>query len=238
MKSLFPALILALAISYQPLPAVSAQAEQDTPEAVAKAYVTATQTADWAKAASFMHPDSLAQLKKVFEPIFTHEKASEIAGPIFGVKSRAEFDQASGAQMFEKLMSGVVAAVPGFNKVMDQVSFDIIGRVAETPELVHLVYRTQVPLDDMQPKGAPNITKNVTFSKMEVMTLKRYENTWRLTLSGEIEGMAQMFANFFAAAAAAPAEEVKGAAPAEEVKGAPRKTTSTPAKARKPARKP
>src|SRR5262245_35491986 len=112
---------------------------------------------------------------------------------------------------------------------MDKVSFDIIGRVAETPELIHLVYRTQAPLDDMQLKGAPNITKNVTFSKMEVMTLKRYENTWRLTLSGEIEGMAQMFANFFAAAAAAHAEEVKGA---------PRKPPSTPTKARKPARKP
>jgi len=229
MKAVFLTLMLALAISYQPLPAVSAQAEQDTPEAVAKAYVTATQTGDWAKAASFMHPDSLAQLKKVFEPIFAHEKASEVAGPIFGVKSRAEFDQASGAQMFEKLMSGVVAAVPGFNKVMDKVSFDIIGRVTETPEVVHLVYRAQAPLDDFQLKGAPDITKNITFSKMEVMTLKRYENTWRLTLPGELEGMAQMFTNIFAAAAAAPAEEVKGA---------PSKAPSTPAKARKPARKP
>jgi hypothetical protein len=230
MKAIFLTSILALAISYQPLPAVSAQADQDTPEAVAKVYVEATLAGDWAKAASFMHPDSLAQFRKLFEPIFANEKAAKMAGMLFGVNSRAEFDQLSDAQAFEKLIgsliSGIGGAIPGFDKLLSKASFNIIGQIAETPDIVHLLYRTQVPLDDIQIKNAPAFTKNVTITKLEVMTLKRYENTWRLTLSSEIEGMAQVFANIFAAAAT------------EEANGAPRKPPSRPAKVRKPVRKP
>ena len=229
MKAGFLTLILAFAIATPSSASVIAQAEQDTPEAVAKAFVAATQTADWAKAASFMHPDSLAQFKKLFEPMFVNEKAAKLAGELFGVKSLAEFDQVSGAQIFEKLMSGIGGMMPGFNEVMGKASFDIIGQIAETPELVHLLYRTRAPLDDMQLKDAADLLKNVTITKLEVMTLKRHGNTWRLTISSEVEAMAQMFANISALAAAAPAEESKGA---------PRKAPARPANARKPARKP
>src|SRR5262245_62513695 len=104
MKAGFLTLILALAIATLSSASVLAQAEQDTPEAVAKAFVAATQTADWAKAASFMHPDSLAQFKKLFELMFVNEKAAKSAGEVFGVKSRAALDQGSGAQVFEQLM--------------------------------------------------------------------------------------------------------------------------------------
>jgi hypothetical protein len=227
-KAVFLTLILAFAISYQPLPAVSAQAEQDTPEAVAKAYIAATQTADWAKAASFMHPDSLAQVKKMFEPIFAQEKELKAVGPLFGVKSRAEFDQVSGAQVFEKLMSEYGRMVAGFDKLMSKPSFEIVGQVAETPDLVHLVYRAQKPLYGYG-LHTTGFTNYVTYTKLEVMTLKRYESAWRLTLPSEFEMMAQLLANIDAAAAAAPAEEGKGA---------PRKAPSAPAKARKPVRKP
>jgi len=228
-KAVFLTLIFAFAVSILSSPVVLAQAEQDTPEAVAKAFVAATQTADWAKAASFMHPDSLAQFKKLFEPLFANEKSAKLVGELFGVKSRAEFDQSNGAQIFEKFMSGITGLIPGFDKLMSKASFDIIGQISETPELVHLLYRTRAPLDDMQSKDAPDRFKNVTFSKLEVMTLKRHENTWRLALSGEVEAMTQMFANISALAAAAPAAESNVA---------PRKAPSRPAKARKPVRKP
>lgn len=224
-KILFLKSILTLAALSSIVGVGYAQASQETPAAVAKAYVAATLSGDWTKASSFMHPDSVSQLKKVFEPMFANEKAAKAVGPLFGIKSRAEFDQINGAQMFEKLMNGIVGAMPGFNKLMNKTSFTIIGQIAETPDLIHLVYRTQVPLDDLQLKGAPKLTKNVTFAKMELMTLKRYENTWRLILPGELEAMAQMFANIFAAAAA------------EEDKGAPSETPSTPAEKGNPARK-
>jgi len=82
MKVVSLTLILAFAISTLTSPAVLAQVEQDTPEAVAKAFVAATQTADWAKAASFMRPDSLAHFKKLFEPMFANEKAAKSAGEL------------------------------------------------------------------------------------------------------------------------------------------------------------
>jgi len=229
MKAGFLTLILALAVPTLFSPGVLAQGEQDTPESVAKAFVAATQAADWAKAASFMHPDSLDQFKKLVEPMFTNEKSAKVTGELFGVKSRAEFDQVSGAQIFEKLMSGIAGLIPGFSNLMDKASFDIIGQVAETPELVHLLYRTRASLDDMQLNDAPDLFKNVTFTKLEVMTLKRHANTWRLTLSDEVDAMMQLFTNISALAAPSPTEEGNGAQ---------RKTPSRPAKARKPARKP
>jgi hypothetical protein len=234
LKAVFRAVIFALAISIPSLPPVLAQTPADTPETVAKAYVDATLAGDWAKAASLTHPESLAQFKKLFEPIFANEKSAVLAGILLGVKSRAEFDQLSDAQLFVKLtgslMSGIAGELPGFNKTLSKMSFNIIGQIAETPDLVHLLYRTQVPLDEMRLKDAPaDLFKNITVSKLEVMTLNRYENTWRMTLSSELEGMAQMFANVFAAIAAAPADEAKGA---------PSKAPSRRAKARKPARKP
>jgi hypothetical protein len=228
MKNIFLTLAFALFISSPTSSAALAQADQDTPEAVAKAYVAATQTADWAKAASFMHPDSLAQFKKMFEPIFAHEKELKATGPLFGIKSRAEFDQVSGAQVFEKLMSETGRIAAGFDKLMSKPSFEIVGQVAETPDLVHLVYRAQKPLYGYG-LHTTGFTNYVSFAKLEVMTLKRYESAWRLTLPSEIEAIAQMFADIDAAAAAAPAEEGKGA---------PRKAPSAPAKARKPVRKP
>jgi hypothetical protein len=185
MKAGFLTLILALAISTLSLPDALAQAEQDTPESVAKVYVDATLAGDWAKAASFTRPESLAQFKRLFEPVFANEKTTIVVGMLFGVKSRAEFDQLSDAQLFEKLLGSLMGG-----------------------------------------KDAPAFTKNVMITKLEVMTLKRYENTWRMTLSSELEGMTQMIANMFAAAAA------------EEDKRAPVKAPSRPAKARKPARKP
>lgn len=234
MKAGFLTLIFTLAISIPSLPSVLAQTPADTPEAVGKAYVDATLASDWAKAASLTHPESLAQFKKLFEPIFANEKSAVMAGILIGVNSRAEFDQLNDAQMFEKLlgsmMGGIIGELPGFDKTLSKASFNIIGQIAETPDLVHLLYRTQVPLDEMRLKDAPaDLFKNITVTKLEVMTFKRFENTWRLTLSSELEGMAQMFANVFAAAAAAPADEVKVA---------PSKAPSKPKKARKPARKP
>jgi hypothetical protein len=230
MKAVFRTLILVLAISWLISPAASAQADQDTPESVAKAYIAATQAADWAKATSFMHPDSLTQFKSVFEPIFANERMAKEMGKFFDIKSRAEYDQASSAQMFEKFMAGIGGLMPGINKMIAKASFDIIGQIAETPDMVHLVYRSRASLDDLPfIKDAPGGAKSVSFTKLEVMTLKRHENTWLIALSDELEAMMQMFAAMSALVTALPAEQSNDAQ---------RKAPSKRAKVRKPARKP
>ncbi len=204
-----PKVLFALAPVCLLASAAFAQTVQETPESVARAYVAATQSGDWAKVTSLMHPESLAQFKKLFEPIFADEKLAKSFGMMFGISSRAEYDQLSGGQILEKLVGTLGGVLPGFDQMMSKSSFDIVGQVTETPELVHIVYRMQVPLDALQLKDAPNFTKNVSITKMEVMSLKRYENGWRLTLSGEIEGMAQMFANL----SSMMSEKDKGAPP-------------------------
>ncbi len=173
------------------------QSQPETPESVALAYVAASQQGDWPKTTALMHPEALAQFKKAFAPVFDSKDPKAVAGigAIFGINSREEFDALTGGQLLEKLMGTIGGAMPGFSQLMKQSSFTILGRVGEGEDLIHLVCRAQVPMDGMQLKEAPDLTKNVTFTKMEVMSLRRYESTWRVILSGEIEGMAQMFAN-------------------------------------------
>jgi hypothetical protein len=42
---------------------LSVVAEEETPKTVAKAYIAASQASDWAKAATYLHPDALGSLE-------------------------------------------------------------------------------------------------------------------------------------------------------------------------------
>lgn len=186
---------------------------QETPEAVAQAYVEASRNSDWPKAFGYLHPEALAKFKRAFEPLFATEKGQQGAEIMFGIKTRAEFDQLSGGQLMEKLMGTIGKSMPGFEQLLGKMELKVIGSVQETPDIVHLVCRAKVPMDGMQIKNAPNITKDVNFSKMEVVSLQRYETTWRVLLSAELEGMAQMLSNMFGAMGQEKAPE---SAPSEE----------------------
>src|SRR5262245_48751337 len=77
MKKLFLKSVLILAALYVATGAGHAQAAQDTPESIAKAYFAAMQAGDWAKCASFMHDDALAAMKRTFNSVIIADKRSE-----------------------------------------------------------------------------------------------------------------------------------------------------------------
>lgn len=79
---------------------------------------------------------------------------------------------------------------------MNSMEFVVIGSVEETPDLRHFVFRANF-------KFGPS-----PISKMEIYSLKRYQNTWRVLMSDdEIRAMAA------ALAASKPPVPVKKAAP-------------------------
>lgn len=162
---------------------------QETPEAVAKDFMEAFRAADWPKAAGVMHPEALKQLRSMFGPLIAlaekKEKERQQIEELFGVKNKAEFDKLSDAEVFAKLFDLVAAVSPETKSALNSSSFDIIGNVAEAPDRMHVVYRMHLKLP------IPNLAEPIAFSKLDVMTLRKFENTWRAELKGDLQGVIQ-----------------------------------------------
>jgi hypothetical protein len=211
MKKLFLNSILILAALGAARGAGYAQEAQDTPELVAKAYFAAQQAGDWAKCASFMHADALASMKRTFSSVISADKTGEAAKSIFGVKSGAEYAQLSQAVVFERLMTFITSSVPEMKSVLAASTNSVLGKVDESPELTHIVFRTQVKL-----AGAE-------MNEVDVISFKKQGPTWRALLTSDMEEMFTKFAEGMTpGSTSAPKDDGKGA----------------PAGARKPARKP
>jgi hypothetical protein len=159
-----------------------AQAAQETPESVAKAYFAAMREGDWAKCATFMHPDALASMKRTFAPVINADKSGEAAKAIFGLKSGAEYAQLAEPVIFERLMSFVTNSVPEMKSILASSTTSILGKVDESPTLTHLVYRTLIKV-----AGAE-------VNEVELISFKKHGDTWRALLNADMEEMFTKFA--------------------------------------------
>jgi len=111
MKNIFLALVFALFISPPTSSAALVQADQDTPEAVAKAYMEATRAGDWAKCASLMHPEALKQIRGLFPFTkldvlslrrFENSWRAELKGDMQGIIQAMAVGMASASEEKEK----------------------------------------------------------------------------------------------------------------------------------------
>lgn len=175
MKDVLMKLFLVLAIGVGMTIAVAAQTAQETPESVAKTYFAAMQAADWAKSASLLHPEALASLKRSFAAIVSADKSGGAAKTIFGLKSSAEFAQLSDAAVFERLMSFITGAVPDMKAALAASTSTVLGKVDESPELAHIIYRSNIKL-----AGAE-------MTEVELISLKKQGPTWRALLTSDME---------------------------------------------------
>lgn len=152
---------------------------QSSPEAVAEAYVAAIRMRGLPAAVDYIHPDELRRFKDMLSPLFAQAAsptaqslARAVFGPLTSVEAVARMDPAS-------FMRGFMGFLDGQLKALETTIGDvrILGAVREG-DTVHLVTRNSA--------GAAG----VQFTKLEVMSLKPYQDTWRLLLSGEMEGLA------------------------------------------------
>ncbi len=155
---------------------VLGQSTEATPEAVAKEYVAASTSGDWAKAATFIDPEALVSFKNMFGEVMKMDKKNEAGKELFGLKNNAEFEQLSGEQVFTKLISMLVTMVPQMKQMLSEAENTILGQVPEGNDVVHILYRTKMKIGDG------------SMSKVDVMSLKKSGTTWRLKLSEEMEG--------------------------------------------------
>lgn len=169
-------LVLCLFLLCSAAPSVAQDAT--SPEALARAAAEATKKGDWAAFSQLMHPEALAELKRIFRPIVAIEGAGPMRSAFFGIEKVEQFDALDDAAVFERLMTNMAKNVPGMAEAMASSEMFIVGSLPEGDQLVHVVYHT----------GAK--TEGMVFSKTSVMTFRRYQGGWRALLAGNIEGLA------------------------------------------------
>ena len=175
-----------------------ARAAQDTPESAAKAYFAALQSADWAKCAGLMHRDELASMKRTFAAAINADKTGDAAKTIFKLKSVAEYSQLSEATVFERVMDFITSVEPDMKTAMASSTNTILGRVDESPDLAHIVFRSQTKM------GGEEI------DEVDLISFKKQDSAWRALLPSDIENML----NSLAEEIAPPSKEDERGAPA------------------------
>jgi hypothetical protein len=159
---------------------ISVYAQGESPEEVAKASMEFVKKSDFSSYARLMHPEALAETKRMFRPIVAADERGKIAERFFGVTNSTQYDALSDIAVFEALMIRITKDTPLFDEVLKTAEFSIIGSVPEGADIAHVVYRS----------GAK--AGGLSISKLEVMSLRRYQGRWRLLLTGDIEGLATM----------------------------------------------
>lgn len=153
----------------------------DTPEQVYQQSVEAVRQHGFAAMSDYMHPQELERFKGMLMPLFDNSgdvPGKEIARSFFGGDATPASIAAMPAVDFMKAVMGMIE---GQLKGVDVRVGDshVIGSVPEG-EVVHLVTRTSVGA------GALALTQ------MEVVSLRPFGDSWRLLLSGQMEGLAQV----------------------------------------------
>jgi hypothetical protein len=136
-----------------------------------------------------MHPTALKQLKIMLISVLDvaaeegHEK--DVLRLFKDVRTVEQARKLDDAKFFIAFMSGVLSLKPEMKEVLANAKAEMLGHVMEGGDTAHVVIRMSVSLS-----GA-------TITKMDVISLKKTDSGWRMMLSGEIDGLAQVLKQKF-----------------------------------------
>lgn len=153
-----------------------------SPESVAESYLQALKAGQYLPAAELMHPEALEKFRAMVLPVVEESAGgdqTESLLPLFrGASNIAALKKFSPAEFFAAFLGAITDANPGMKEALASGSLTMIGSVPEG-DTIHVVCRTA------------GTVEGITFSKMEVVSLKRSTGSWRVLLSGEMEGIVQ-----------------------------------------------
>ncbi|PEN14054.1 hypothetical protein CRI94_08415 [Longibacter salinarum] len=157
----------------------------DGPEAVAAAYLDAFRRTDWEGCARLMHPDALQALKDVLIRAAEADSSSGIPDALYGDNTPRETIRfAPPAELYARMLRVVYQKSPQATEVLDGLSSKVIGHVDETDTLVHVIARTHVD-------GRSGDERGQALSQIEVFSLERYQESWRLRLTTDVKNVAR-----------------------------------------------
>jgi hypothetical protein len=155
-----------------------------SPESVVQGYLRALKSGQYLAVAEFMHPEALAKFRTMILPLVEESAGgdpTESLLPLFrGVSDIAALKKLSHAEFFAAFFGGLTDANPGIKEALSSGSLTLtpIGSVPEG-DIIHVVCRTSAAVE------------GISVSKMEVVSLRRSTDSWRVLLSGEMEGIVQ-----------------------------------------------
>lgn len=190
--------------------AAFAQGAVDTtkPEAVAAELYTRLKASDWKGAAALFDDGALKSFRGMLQPIADAASASDQGGSaaLFGEIKPEALKQASDAEFFAMFMGNMMSRLSSLGGGLGPSQ--VIGSVAEGEDLRHVVTRTNAK------------AMGISVTKMEVVSMRRHGDAWKVLLNGEMEGMAKAIQAMAAAKAGAgtPTEDDEPAPEAAEKK--------------------
>ena len=176
----FLPLLLAVQATFSPvmsraqlpaLPAPSAPAES-----VATSFLTHMKAQDWPGAAQYFDSREIARFADVFQRYAAQPQAGEGMAQILGI-TREELLALPPADLFAQFLAVGAKANPDLYEAMKTSTYQILGRIAEDSDQVHLVLRGAMTL------------KGVAFSAVEVRSFHRSPQGWRLQMPPEMSGL-------------------------------------------------
>ncbi|NOY88175.1 MAG: hypothetical protein GXO93_02140 [FCB group bacterium] len=161
----------------------STQKSLEKPSAIADEGSKAMENLEWDKYASLLHPGELQRFKDILMPgiqkIIARDTSDmiNVLGKSFSAK---EIQSEPPHQFFVDMMSLVFGISPELGNTFKGMVNKDVGAIADGDSLVYVVMKTKM-------KIGPRDVK-----EMNVITLSKYNNEWKLNLSSKIEGIAMM----------------------------------------------
>lgn len=159
------------AIARPPVPGQSV-----SPESFAREYVAAVRKGDWAALGRYFHPDALAEFRKATRVLMqsTDPRAREARVVLSGSESGAALRDMSDEVFFATFASQVLSQLPkDVRDLLFKPMGEVLGAVPDGAEVVHVVYRTRVPV------------LGTFIDTTDVMTTKRTATGWGVLLNRE-----------------------------------------------------
>lgn len=174
--------LLAALLALTPTTAVAQEKgpQATAPEALTREYFHALRDRGLGSTADFLHPDELARYKETMLPLFEAEAAageSALRRTVFGPDTSIEEVREVPPARFLRTFLEEVARQSGEPIRFEELK--VIGSLPEGEDLVHVLVRFRLGSGEV---GA---------TSLEVVSFRRYEETWRMLLTGELEGFAR-----------------------------------------------
>lgn len=170
-----------------------------SPEMVVQSYMAAMKEGRYKDMAGVMHPEALEKFAGMMRPLLEaglqdEGEGGEMFRAFKGLTPEA-LKKLTPADLFSGLLDGLGQVVPDMREAMRSATVKPIGSVPEG-DLVHVVCRSSFSMQE------------ISMSSVQVISLKKSEEAWRVLLTAEMEGLAQAFQGM--------ADLLKTAGPEEE----------------------
>jgi hypothetical protein len=159
----------------------------ETPEEVAHTYIRAMADLRVNLVADEMHPAALERFKTYLSGIADAIKAApadrkpppKVVSALFGEGGVESVNEVSAREVFVRFMSNLATFLPQIREMQAGTTHEIIGHVDEGGNVTHVVFRATLK------RGGTELTK------MDVLSLKRDGEEWKVMLTDDMESLIQ-----------------------------------------------